>query len=329
MAHIYPRNKTWWIAWYQDGRLFRRSLRVKDKKLALHLKRKKEVELEEGRAFIIKDMTWTAFYDEYAGHYKSTRAPKTYEQMYYLTKSFTAWAQPKKLVHITLPLLRRYIDHLIEAKMSPATVNHFIKIMKTMLTYAVDQRYLHENPARKLQKMKLTVNPPRFLTKDEAQKLLKVSKGRPVYAMIATAIYTGVRPAELINLEWQDFDLRKGTLTVRNKEGFKTKSRKFRVIPLPKQLIMILKPYRRAGGLCFGEYKIAPRIALGTVLKKAELQNVTWHDMRHTYASHLAMSGVDIPTISQLLGHADIKTTMIYAHLTESHKRDAVGKLRF
>lgn len=329
MAHIYRRNRTFWIAYYMDGRLVRQSLKVEDKKLAQHLKRKKEIELAEGRAFLVKDMAWDTFFTEYSNHYKATRAPKTYDQMYYLVKPFVQWAKPKKLKSVDLGLLRKYISHLIGSGKSPATVNHFIKVMKTMLGYAVDHRYIHENPTKRLKRMKLTVNPPRFLSRDEAQRLLDVAKGRPVYPMLATAIYTGVRPAELINLEWQDFDFRKGTLTVRNKESFKTKSRKFRAVPLPRDLVRILQPHRKDKGLCFGKYKKAPRIALDTVVRKAKLKDVTWHDMRHTYASHLAMSGVDIPTISQLLGHQDIKTTMIYAHLTESHKKEAVNKLRF
>ena len=66
------------------------------------------------------------------------------------------------------------------------------------------------------------------------------------------------------------------------------------------------------------------------IAKAAEIENLTKvHTLRHTFASHLVMSGVDLPTVSKLMGHSDIETTMIYAHLAPEHLADAVNKLSF
>ena len=62
-------------------------------------------------------------------------------------------------------------------------------------------------------------------------------------------------------------------------------------------------------------------------MRKAEIKDFTFHDLRHTFASRLVMAGVDLPTVKELLGHRDISMTMRYTHLSSNHKQTAVGKL--
>jgi site-specific recombinase XerD len=69
--------------------------------------------------------------------------------------------------------------------------------------------------------------------------------------------------------------------------------------------------------------------AFNNACKKAGLENVTPHTLRHTFASHLVMAGIDLSTVQRLLGHRDIATTMIYAHLTEDHLARGVEKLKW
>jgi len=72
------------------------------------------------------------------------------------------------------------------------------------------------------------------------------------------------------------------------------------------------------------------RVKLIEIAKKAGIDNFTQiHALRHTFASHLVMKGVDLPTVQKLMGHSDIQITMIYAHLAPNHLADAVDKLKF
>jgi len=136
-----------------------------------------------------------------------------------------------------------------------------------------------------------------------------------------------MRQKELFNLEWQDIDFERNLITIRNKDSFTTKSKKFRVIPLPSRLKSILESYRQQKGLCFNTTN--QRRIFARIIKKAGLKGIGWHSLRHTCASHLAMQGVDLYTIAQLLGHSSITVTQIYAHLTKDYIKDSVERLNF
>ena len=153
--------------------------------------------------------------------------------------------------------------------------------------------------------------------------------------MIATGLYAGLRSGELMNLQWQDINLRNRTITIQGKDDWQPKNRKIRVIPISSMLLAYLQkhprhissPYvfcRPDGTRRSWVHKDLPRIAEGV-----GLTNVTPHILRHTFASWLVMEGVDLPTVQKLLGHSDITTTMIYAHLAPDHVKAAVERLDF
>ena len=180
-----------------------------------------------------------------------------------------------------------------------------------------------------------------FLTFEEAERLLDAIEDRSWYAMVLTALRTGLRYGELCELRWDDVDLVAGRLLVRRSftKGFVTtpKTNKSREVPLSPATVEVLKGIRGLrhlkGGLVFckpdGGRRIHRRadVAIKRFGRLAGLRSIGWHVLRHTFASHLIMRGRSLKEVQELLGHSDIKMTMRYAHLSPQVKRDAVATL--
>jgi integrase len=159
--------------------------------------------------------------------------------------------------------------------------------------------------------------------------------------MVLLSINTGIRRGELFNLEWADVKFQAERvggrvvpphLTVR---GQSAKSRKIRHVPLNTEALAVLQGWREQRpepeGLVFpgrnGERLDNVRKGWLGVLADAGINAFRWHDQRHHFASRLVMAGVDLNTVRELLGHADYKMVLRYAHLSPEHKAAAVAKL--
>jgi integrase len=177
--------------------------------------------------------------------------------------------------------------------------------------------------------------PPRFLTEAEC-KLLLENCGEALYPIFYAFLHTGIRLDELRNLEWSDIDLRNRKIHIRQKVKWAPKGRN-REIPVTNELAVILKGLKRKSVSSYvfenpggGILKRKLRRDLMKISAACGFPDVTKiHSLRHTFASHLVMKGVDLPTVQKLLGHADIQTTMVYSHLAPDHLVTAVGKLDF
>lgn len=329
MSHLYRRNKIYWLAFYKNGKLYRQSLKTKDRSTANYLKSKIEQEVAEGK-YILYDpnISCNKVFEEYQKSCQFHKTPDTHKDEGLRIKRFLEWANVTKMNQITEKKLQDYLNHRIKNDgISLNTANHIITNIKTWLNFAIRRRYISENPLKHLKKYKLPENPPRFLTKEEINRILLAAKDTMLYPLIATALYTGMRQKELFTLEWQDIDFNRNLITIYNKDDFTTKSKKFRTIPLHQKLKVILEPYRAQNGRCFDTTN--QRRIFNRIIKKAGLKGIGWHSLRHSCASHLAMQGVDLPTIAQILGHSQISTTMVYTHLTKDHAKAAIERLNF
>ena len=231
----------------------------------------------------------------------------------------------------------------------PKTINEELAILSKILGYAEEIGELCKAPP-KIRRLKVPKPAFDFLDFKEGKRLIKAARHAPEpwCAMIPTAMWTGLRLGELRALRWEDVDLVAARLHVRQaaddeNELHPPKSGQPRIVDLPKKAVAILRAHKHLRGEfvfcrengsmlsrsdCEPKSKAAKHDSpLTKVSRKAGLRRVGWHMLRHTYASHLVMSGANLLEVKELLGHASLEMTMRYAHLSPSARRRAVQLL--
>lgn len=213
--------------------------------------------------------------------------------------------------------------------LAPATVDHVYKLIKRVYNWSIENDYYCEqNPCRTIKVPKYDNIVTNYLCKEQIEELLdSLDSWGNVRAsnVISFALYTGRRKGEILNLKWNDVDFEEKSITCRNTKNGKTIS-----FPLNKKAYAIIE---KALDLKTSDYVFPSLVgshyyqAFNTSWRKFKKRiglNYRFHDLRHTYASHLASSGkVDIYTLKTLLGHQDISLTMRYAHLTNEAVKKA------
>ena len=218
---------------------------------------------------------------------------------------------------------------------SNSTANRKLSTLKHMFTKAVDWEMVTEQVYKKVSKVTLLDEPVgrlRYLSKEECWQLVKECD-QHVRPIVITAINTGMRRGEILNLKWEQVDLRHGFILLD-----KTKSGKRREVPINQTLRETLHsiPRKIADGTDNPYVFINPNTgkpfrevkkSFSSALRRAGIKDFRFHDLRHTYASLAVMAGIDLTTVKELLGHADIKMTLKYSHLAPAHKVAAAAKM--
>ena len=214
-------------------------------------------------------------------------------------------------------------------KVSKSTVNRELACLKTILAIAVEWDRLRSDPAKKVKRFQVDNQKLIFLDREECRRLLEACP-RYLRPIVHVGILTGLRRTRLLRLKWKDVDFKLGVIYVQNAKGGKSQE-----LPMGPTLKQVLKavPHHISSEYVFASpsngahWRDFP-VSFQAAVKTAGIdKHVTPHTLRHTFASHLAMAGVDLYTISQLLGHSSIAMTQRYAHLSPDHKTLAVEKL--
>jgi integrase len=229
--------------------------------------------------------------------------------------------------------IEEFIQKKIREKSLLTGRRHLINI-KASLNKAVALGYLNSNPAKNIKRIKPPERLPLFFTREEFDSLLKVTDNQDWRDLVEFAVNTGLRQMEILNLHKRQFN-KQDKLIILDNHYHTTKSRKIRNMPLNSRVFEIVssRVANAKGDLIFtlnGERILQDNLQdkFRKYVTAAELNpKLTFHCLRHTFASWLVQKGVSIYEVSKLLGHADIKTTEIYAHLRSDDLRRSVELL--
>jgi integrase len=262
------------------------------------------------------------------------------------------------LAELNALAIERWRSKRIKAGVSPNTCNRDLAALKSALKRAQAWALIEADPLHSVKQAKVDSTRVRYLTKVEEKRLRAALSERDAAARksrannntwrkerghdllpalggsdfadhlppaVLLSLNTGLRRGELTSLEWGDIDFHAKVLTVR---AAAAKSGTMRRIPLNVEAVTVLKQWRKqvtAGGRIFPFRDF--KTAWGSLLVEAKIVDFRWHDLRHHFASRLAQAGVNLNAIRDLMGHADLKMTLRYSHLTPDNLADAVAKL--
>jgi len=324
---IYKRGKSWAVDGKVNGKRVRRIV-GKDKKIAeqvlhqmeMQAMREEHLGIREPQKVLFKEYT-----KDYLAYSKANKAEGSFERDITNIKHLVGAFGDLYLGEICPDKIEKYKIERRKA-VSPASVNRELACLSHIFTLAMKTGIVRVNPLKDVAKFKEPPGRVRYLSSDEIQKLLNECHGH-LRDIVLTALNTGMRSGEILGLTWDNVDLENRCIKLT-----KTKNNKVRVIPMNDTLYNTLMSIesRNKSGFVFlfnGKPIDSVKTAFKKALKRAEIEDFRFHDLRHTFASLLVMNGVSLQVVQKLLGHSSLQMASRYSHLSERYSREAVDVL--
>jgi len=329
---IYQRGNLLWLRYAGlDGKIVFEPTGTDKLKIAESLLHKRKAEIDSGKQpeiIKIKNHSFKELADEYI---KWAERQRGFKKKIYVIGQLVAEFGHYPLRRFDTMMIEQFQTDGLQKGHKPATVNRHIATLKHMFTKATDWNMVEDETLKRVRKVKLLEENNRrlrYLNKDECQALINACKVH-LKPIVITALNTGMRKEEILNLKWDNVDLKNGFILLDI-----TKNGERREIPINATLHGILSGivrridipyvfYDKESGKRYGNI----RRSFLTACKKANIRDFHFHDLRHCFASHLVMAGIDLTTVKELLGHKTLTMTLRYSHLAPSHKVKAVDIL--
>jgi integrase len=320
---LYQRGRIWYADFYINGQRVQTSTGTPNKREAERFMAKHLVAGDTAKQVRISLEEFGRRYMEYAKANK--RSWIRDEQM---LKQLNGFYGPALLSDIGALSVESYKRQRMN-DVAPATVNREIALLKHMYNLAEAWGFHHgRNPVKGVRFLAENNLKLRTLSEEEEAKLLPCC---PLYLrdMVLFALHTGLRSGDLFRLQWEDINTRENQLKI-----IVRKTQQELELPLSELAAEVIARWRAIKSCPYVFYNQITgdrfkdvKAGLKKAVHDAGLTGITWHTFRHTFASRLVQGGSDIVTIKELLGHAEIKTTMRYAHTSRASKRKAVKVL--
>ncbi len=264
-------------------------------------------------------ITFREMMERYLAEVTVRKAPGTQRAERSIVRRLIAEFGDLTVAEITPKLLSNYKTKRVNQGTLPATINHELQLLNHAFNIAIREwEWIKENPVSKIKRERVNNLRDRWLTLEEEERLLEASP-EWLRDIITFAIYTGLRKSEILNLRWKDVDLFRKVIYIGEQ-----KNRGKDTLPLNSKALGVLRKKSKVRHInC--EYvfhtqngtKIDPRNlnrAFYSSLRKAEIKDLRFHDLRHTFATRLVQAGVDIYTVQKLCRWKTISMAMRYAH---------------
>ncbi|WP_394146447.1 tyrosine-type recombinase/integrase [Vibrio atypicus] len=297
---------------------------------------------EERKAEVRRSLTLGKYLKEHYKDYLFAMNPKTAKQSYQSIANTFAFLADKPLEDIKAWDIQQWVTDKRKLGRAPATVEYTFNRLKAALNRAVEWEFIESHNLSSVKIAKEDNTRIRYLSELEEAALLTALATREAqlcedndshqYAdffapLITLAMHTGMRKGEMLTLRWESVSFENRYLTILSENA---KSKKKRTIPMNDTVLNMLSQWRAQNPN--EEYVFVhegKRVSFfqypwQNLLKAAGIENFRFHDLRHHFASKLVMAGVDLNVVRELLGHADLKMTLRYAHLAPAHTAAAV-----
>jgi integrase len=329
---IYKRGAVYWICYKGiDGRMIRESSRSTKFNIAVAMLTDRRKDIQDGHEPEMKRISNHSFKELAMEYIAWAERQRGFRQKQSIVRQLVNVFGQYSLRAFTSRLLEQYQTERMQKGNKAATINRHIATIKHMFTKAVEWDMVAEGALKRIRKAKLLEESNRrlkYLCKEDCQALVD-NCDKHIKPIVTIALYTGMRKSEILQLKWDNVDLKHGFILLEL-----TKNGERREIPINARVREALTgitrrldvPYVFYDPITGKPYEDIKR-SFTSACRRAGINDFRFHDLRHTFASQLVMAGVDLTTVKELLGHKTLTMTLRYAHLAPSHKVKAVDLL--
>ncbi len=322
--HIYYSGK--------DGKRKTISTKKKTKADAYKFLTSFQQEVEKRNSNEIQTIDMKKFTFQFLRHAEINKAYKTMK-VYRTTLNFFQ----KSIGNVNLDTITNNdIKKYLENRLSTSSVYQARKDLinlKAAFRYALEENYIKVNPCTGIKQYRLPQQQPLYFSKPEYDKLLKVIEDKEFKRLVMIAANTGLRQMELLTLKWNQVNFESRNIILDNRTHI-TKSKKIRSVPINDNIYEVLLEMQKHSNndnlFTYAGRNMDVHVSSrfkSYVIKAKVNPLLHFHSLRHSFASWLVQSGVNIYLVSKLLGHANIQTTEIYSHLRNDDLLQSVNTI--
>lgn len=327
---------------WKDGKKFYKSKTFTSEKEAVRWGRKTHYEIDKG--LLSKESLKPRKFSDAVKKYLQDVLPHKPRNARNVEQHLKWWDKRlgrRQLVDVSAQDIAEARDYLLkepthcDKARAPATVVRYISSLSSLFETSIKEwHWIEKNPVKLIRKPTVSNARTRFLSVDECSQLLaacKESRNPYLYSVVIIALTCGMRRGEILGMRWQDIDFEQNLIVLP-----KTKNGSVRYVPMVGMTRKIIQALFDAEDIFDPSFHVFPslnperyldiRTAWLFALKRAKISNFRFHDLRHSCASFMAMSGASQRDISEILGHRDLRMTHRYSHLTKQHLAETLER---